>query len=100
MAINLDDLVERATAGDKTAVDALVASVQDQVYGLCMRMLSNPADAEDATQEILIRVVTHLSAFRGESAFSTWVHRVAVNHLVDARAERTKDQAMSFEALG
>src|SRR5262249_31743963 len=57
------------------------------------------ADAEDAAQEILVKVVTRLSTFRGESAFTTWVHRIAANHLLDARVERNKRAAMSFEAL-
>jgi len=94
-----DNLIERANAGDKAALEALVASIQDQVYALSVRMLSNPADAEDAAQEILIKVVTRLSSFRGESAFTTWVHRIAANHLVDARAERNRRAAMSFDAL-
>ncbi len=94
------ELVERANAGDRAALETLVASIQDQVYALCLRMLSNPSDAEDAAQEILIKVVTHLSTFRWQSAFSTWVHRIAANHLVDARIERNRRAAMSFEALG
>src|SRR5215467_3029769 len=94
-----NELVERAKTGDKSALNELVRSVQDRVYALCMRMLANPADAEEAAQEILVKVVTHLSTFRGESAFTTWVHRIAANHLVDARTERNKRAAMSFEAL-
>src|SRR5215510_12031032 len=97
--MDTDELVGRAQNGDKTALDALVRSIQHRVYALCMRMLSSPADAGDATQEILVKVITHLSTFRGESAFTTWVHRIAANHLVDARVERNKRAAMSFEAL-
>jgi RNA polymerase sigma factor (sigma-70 family) len=97
--MDANELTRRAQSGDKSALNELVRSVQDRVYALCMRMLANPADAEEASQEILVKVITHLSTFRGESAFTTWVHRIAANHLVDARAERNKRAAMSFEAL-
>src|SRR5688572_27185757 len=84
----LDALVERAKAGDREALEAVVAAIQDRVYNLAIRMLWHPADAEDATQEILVRVVTHLGGFRGESAFTTWVYRVAVNYLLTTRKRR------------
>jgi RNA polymerase sigma factor (sigma-70 family) len=98
--MDLEALVAKAKDGDKGALEAVVAAVRDRVYALAMRMLSNPADAEDAAQEILVKVVTHLATFRNESAFTTWVHRIAANHLVDARSERNKRAAMSFDALG
>lgn len=63
-------------------------------------MLGNPADAADATQEILVRVVTHLASFRGESAFTTWVHRVAANYLATARRSRAASPEVTFETLG
>jgi RNA polymerase sigma factor (sigma-70 family) len=95
---SIESLVAHATAGDAAALDALVRSVQDRVYRLALRMLGNPADAADASQEILVRVVTHLGSFRGEAAFSTWVHKVASNYLLTARASH--QPSMSFEALG
>ena len=70
---------------DAAALEQLVLAVRDRVYRLCLRMTARPPDAEDATQEILIRVITRLSTFRGEAAFTTWVHRIAVNHLLDRR---------------
>ena len=66
---SLEVLVERAKAGDGAALEAVVRAIQDRVYNLAIRMLWHPADAEDATQEILIRVITNLGSFRGESAF-------------------------------
>ncbi len=95
-----DTLVAHATAGDREALDALVRGLQDRVYRLSYRMLGNPADAADATQEILLRIVTHLGSFRGEAAFPTWVHRVAANHLLTVRARRAGGGETSFEALG
>ena len=61
--MTLEDLVRRAIDGDRDALDRLVRDVQGDVYGLALRMLWNREDAEDATQEILVRVVTRLSQF-------------------------------------
>jgi RNA polymerase sigma factor (sigma-70 family) len=63
-------------------------------------MLWHPEDARDAAQEILIRVITHLGSFRGESRFTTWVYRVAWNYLIGARQSRLEQQAYSFERFG
>jgi len=94
------DLAERARAaakGDKVAAHAILEAVQDDVYGLALRMLGHPADAEDAAQEILVVVLTHLGSFRGESAFRTWVWRIAANHL--ARVRRGRRETITFETL-
>jgi RNA polymerase sigma factor (sigma-70 family) len=93
-------LVRRAADGDRDALEAVVRAVQDDVYRLARRMLWHPADAEDATQEILVRLVTRLDAFRGEAAFGTWAYRVAVNHLLTTRRRRAERAALSFEAFG
>ena len=74
-------LVSRAVEGDQEALEQLLTEVQDLVFNLSLRMLGTIQDAEDASQEILIRVMNNLASFRGESAFSTWVFRIAVNHL-------------------
>ncbi len=96
----LEELVMRARYGDRSALESLVARVQDRVYNLALRMLWHPEDARDATQEILIRVVTHLGTFRAESAFLTWVYRVAANYLLTARAGRLEAQRLTFERFG
>ncbi|MFI5302795.1 MAG: sigma factor [Polyangiales bacterium] len=70
MSAAIEALVERTKAGDRAAAEALVAGVQDDVYRLAMRMLGMRAEAEDATQEILLQALTHLSEFRCESAFA------------------------------
>jgi len=87
-----------AAAGDKQAAKAVLAAIQDDIYELALRMLGHPADAEDAAQEILIVVLTHLGSFRGESALKTWVWRIAVNHL--ARVRRGRREVVTFELLG
>lgn len=90
IANDVQHLIDPARAGDAAAVDALLGAMQDPVYGLAIRMLADPEDARDATQEILLRVALHLASFRGDSSFSTWAYRVAANHLLTARARRTE----------
>ena len=72
-------LVNRALAGDCDAFSQLFNAHKGRVYAVCLRMTSNPADAEDLTQEAFIQAFRKLATFRGESALSTWLHRVAVN---------------------
>lgn len=83
------ELVERATAGDLHAFETLVRAHQDQVFRLCLRMLGNRSDAEDATQDTLFRAWRSLPRYRGEAAFSTWLYRIALNRCRDmGRARR------------
>jgi RNA polymerase sigma factor (sigma-70 family) len=93
----LADRVRAAATGDKTAARDVLDAVSDDVYELALRMLGHPADAEDAAQEILVVVLTHLSSFRGESAFRTWVWRIAANHLAHVR--RGRRETVTFETL-
>jgi RNA polymerase sigma factor (sigma-70 family) len=95
----LSVLALAAQGGSKEALDSLVRAVQRPVYNLALRMLQRPADAEDAAQEILIKLVTHLGQFRGESAFSTWMYRVASNHLLTQRRRNADARRISFEGL-
>jgi RNA polymerase sigma factor (sigma-70 family) len=93
---DLTDLVRRARDGDRTALERLLAAVQDDVHRLALRMTGCPDDALDATQEILVRVMTRLSTFRGDAAFGTWVHRVAVNHLLDRKRSAVERLELTF----
>ena len=94
-------LVDKALSGDKQALEDLLLSVQDMVYNLSLRMLGSPHDAEDASQEIYIRIITRLSSFKKESAFSTWVYRVATNHLLNYKKSMfSKLPTLSFEVYG
>lgn len=97
MASTHEDLVQQAKEGSREALESLVKGIQDRIYGLALRMLGYPADAEDAAQEILIKVVTRLDSFRQESAFTTWVYRIAANHLLTTRKRLAENQAVSFE---
>ena len=96
----LESLVEKAKEGDKDALEDLVRRIQDRIYGLAIRMLYHPADAEDATQEILIKIITHLDGFRGESSFATWVYRVASNHLITTHKRRAERWELTFDKYG
>ena len=96
----LQALAEKATAGDMEALEALVTGVQDMVFNLSLRMLGTFADAEDAAQDILLKMITHLSSFRGESLFTTWVFRIAVNHLKDYKKHMFAHAPLSFEFYG
>ncbi len=94
------DLVEKAVSGDKTALEELVLSVQDLIYNLSLRMLGSVVDAEDAAQEIIIRIITQLSTFRKESEFSTWVYRIASNYLITYKKSMFSKRPLSFEFYG
>src|ERR1700744_4355612 len=94
------ELVDRAKAGERDALDQLVRATKDLVFNLAVRMLGSPTDAEDATQEILIKIVTHLASFRGDSAFRTWAYRIPTNHLLTTRKRGAELRADSFEQLG
>src|SRR5438093_4503137 len=100
MEASLEELVRRAREGDGESLERLVSGIQDRIYGLSLRMLWHPEDARDATQEILIRIVTRLATFRGESSFSTWAHRVAANYLLSARKSRLEQQGYTFQRFG
>ena len=97
METTLESLSEHAREGDGNALEKLVKSIQDRIYGLSIRMLYYPADAEDATQEILIKIITHLDRFQGKSKFMTWAYRIASNHLISTRKRRAERWGWTFE---
>ncbi len=92
--------IEKAIAGDKESLETVILSVQDLVFNLSLRMLGTFPDAEDATQDILLKIITHLSSFKGESAFSTWVFRIATNHLKNYQKHMFAKFPLSFEFYG
>src|SRR5205823_9096437 len=73
------EAINGCMAGDQSAFEALYNMHKRRVYSLCLRMVSNVAEAEDLTQEAFMQLFRKISTFRGESAFSTWLHRLAVN---------------------
>jgi RNA polymerase sigma factor (sigma-70 family) len=94
-------LVARAVDGDKAALEEMIRLLQDPLYRLALRMVWRPADAEDATQEILIRVVTRLASWRGEAKLLTWAYRIGVNYLLNLRRQTPQEaQQVSLDEFG
>jgi RNA polymerase sigma factor (sigma-70 family) len=96
---SIEHTVAAAQAGDAHALEDVLRFCQEPVYHLALRMVWNPSDAEDATQEILIKVLTHLSQFRHASRFTTWVYRIATNHLLALRQQHAERRGITFAAL-
>ena len=90
-----EDLVRGAQSGSREAAGLLLARHQPWVLNLAVRMMLRRADAEDATQEVLIKAFKGLPAFRGGSRFRTWLYRIAVNHILNVR--KTAEAICSFE---
>lgn len=99
--IRLDpEQVEAARQGNRAALDAVVRAAEKPVYNLALRMLAHPADAEDATQEILVKIVTHLGSLRDAGAAGGWAMRIASRHLVGQRRQsRVEAMRLSFEGF-
>ncbi|MFE3191215.1 RNA polymerase sigma factor [Nocardia sp. NPDC059240] len=92
------ELVARAVAGDRAAVADVVRLLQDPIYRLALRMVWRPADAEDATQEILLRTVGNLASFRGEARLTTWAYRIGVNYLLNLKRQTPQEmRQLSFD---
>lgn len=93
----LEQQVALAQEGDRKALETVVRAVQRDVHALALRFLWHPEDAEDATQDILIRLLTNLGSYRGESAFRTWMYRLAANALLTRRKQRMEQATISTE---
>ncbi len=93
-------LIDEAVAGDKQSLETILFGIQDLVFNLSLRMLGNFADAEDAAQDILLKVITHLSSFKKESSFTTWVFSIAANHLKNCKKYMFSQHPLSFEYYG
>src|SRR6266581_2314176 len=89
-------LVARARSGSREALEELVRRHQGWIYNIAIRMLYHPHDAEDATQEILIKAITRLSSFEGRSSFRTWLYRIVVNHVLNMKRGRLEPQTLTF----
>jgi RNA polymerase sigma-70 factor (ECF subfamily) len=91
------EVIQRAREGDRTAFEYLYRLHTRRVYAVCLRMVGDPTEAEDLTQEAFLLLFRKIHTFRGESAFSTWLHRLAVN-LVLMRLRRKSPPIVSIEA--
>lgn len=94
-----EELVASAQSGGREALESLLARHQPWIFNIALRMLGRRPDAEDATQDILIRAIQGLSGFRGDSRFRTWLYRIAVNHILNLKKRQwaVSESICSFE---
>ncbi len=92
------EAIRQAKDGDAAAFEYLYKAHCKRVYNVCLRMIKNPADAEDLTQQAFLQLFRKIGTFRGESGFSTWLHRVTVN-IVLMHIRRKKPTEILFEDL-
>jgi len=90
-------LIQRAQQGDEAAFAMLFQMHKKRVYSVCLQMTKDVADAEDLTQEAFLQVFRTVNSFRGDSAFSTWLYRVAVNTVLMKLRRRKKPQIVSLD---
>ena len=93
-------LVEQAVKGDKKSLEQLIKRHQSWIYNIALKMVWNPDDAEDVTQETLIKIITKLSTFRGDSSFRTWAYRIAANHVINMKKKKMELSYSSFTKYG
>jgi len=92
------DLTQASAAGDMVAFEVLYERHQRRVYSLCLRMVANATEAEDLSQEVFVQLFRKVGSFRVESAFTTWLHRLTVNHVLmhfrkkGVRLEKTTEE--------
>lgn len=91
--------IDRAISGDAGAIDQIVRELQVPFFNLARRMMLDVGDAEDATQEALLRVVTHLSQFHGKARFSSWAWRIAINQCLDHKQQRYRLAVLTEQAF-
>jgi RNA polymerase sigma factor (sigma-70 family) len=100
MSLSIDTgLVDRARGGDLQALNSLLAQLQKPLYNLAIKMVGRREDAQDACQEILLKITTSLSSWRGDSAFMTWAWRIASNHLLNAITRSPAKAEVSWDEL-
>jgi len=95
-----DELVAQAKNGDLAALEKLVLRHQAWIYNIAVRMVFHAEDAEEVTQEVLVKVITKLSTFKGESRFRTWLYRIAANHVLNMKRRSSETQVTTFADYG
>ena len=90
-------LVQQAITGDKKALDRLIRLHRPFIYNVAWKYTNDPNDAEDLTQEVLIKIITKLSTFKGNSSFKTWIYRIVVNQFLQTKRRPMEDRWINFE---
>jgi len=93
-------LIEIALDGDKVALEALIKKHQDWIFNVALTFVGDRDEAADLTQEVLIKVFTKLSTFKGNSSFKTWVYRIIKNHFLNMTRGKHETNALTFEQFG
>src|SRR6266566_4215233 len=95
-----NELVEQAQHGSRAALEKLVLRHQAWIYNIAVRMVLQPQDAEEVTQEVPVKVITKLSTFKGESKFRTWLYRIAANHVLNMKRRSAETKVTTFADYG
>lgn len=90
------ELLEQAKNGSQIAVEKLILRHQAWIYNVAIRMVFHPQDAEEITQEVLIKAITRLSTFNGESEFRTWLYRITANHVLNMKRRVGEKESQTF----
>jgi RNA polymerase sigma factor (sigma-70 family) len=93
-------LIQDAVNGSKKALEQLIHQHYSFIYNVAIRYVLSPEDAEDLTQEVIIKVITKLSQFKQESSFRTWVYRIVFNHFLKSKKRNLEKTVVSFENYG
>ena len=90
------ELIDRAMQGNREAMEKLILRHQAWIYNIAVRMVFHTQDAEEVTQEVLVKAITRLSTFKGESQFRTWLYRITANHVLNMKLLRGEAEAQTF----
>ena len=93
--INDSDLIERFKEGDRSAFEVILLKHQDRIYNLCRYMLRDSGDAQDATQDVFLKVYRGLRDFRPDASLHTWIYRIAVTTCLDYRRKSRREMVRS-----
>lgn len=94
-----NERIDRAARGSAEAFEELMGAYEKKIYALCLRMMGNAQDGEDAAQDAMLKIWQKIGQYRGECAFSTWVYRVTASSCMDAIRKRSKRMQPSLEDM-
>src|SRR5580765_8318767 len=97
-----DDMltVREAQAGSQKALEKLVKTHQEFIYNIALKLIRNPDEAADLSQEAMIKMITKLNQFKGRSNFRTWLYKIVINHFIKSKTRKSELEVSSFEKYG